>query len=169
MPVPPGQRRRLATLCFLLVALAGLFIWGGTVTPDPAMNDYPGEDAVGPNPQTYVGEQVTLGGTVVNTDPVVVRVRYGIDESFVVTLQSVGKTVETGDSVSAFGTLRDDRTLVVDGLIVRQPWRYLYMYGVSFLGGLWVLGRIATQWRLDRTQWAVVPRSDRAADGDHDA
>lgn len=58
------------------------------------------------------------------------------------TLRSVEKPVEASDLVSIFGTLRDERTLAVDGLVVREPW---YMYGVSYLGGLWVLGRIAVQ------------------------
>jgi starvation-inducible outer membrane lipoprotein len=46
-----------------------MLVWGGTVTPDPTINNYPDEDDIGPTPEAYVGQQVTLGGTVVATDP----------------------------------------------------------------------------------------------------
>ncbi|NHN46611.1 hypothetical protein G9464_03245 [Halostella sp. JP-L12] len=164
-----GRRRRVAAVAALLAALAGLLVWGGTVAPDPSVNDFPDEDEVGPAPGEYVGERVKLGGTVVGTDPVVVRVPYG-DESMDVALQSLDRTVERGDSVTAFGTLRGERTLAVEGVVVSEPWEMQYMYVVSFLGGLWVFARIARQWRFDREQLAVVPRGERRGpDGDRDA
>lgn len=164
-----ARRSRLAAIAVLLLALFGLFVWGGTVAPDPSMNAYPDEDEVGPAAGQYVGERVTLGGTVVETAPVVVRVPYA-DGSMNVTLQSVEQPVDRGDSVTAFGTLRDERTLAAERVVVRAPWEMRYMYVVSFLGGLLVLARIARQWRFDREELAMVPRTGaRSAEGESDA
>lgn len=151
--------RGLAGL-LLVVVLAGVLVGAGALGPDPATNDHPDSDDVGPDPSAFVGQQVTIGGTVVDTDPVVLRVRYGVDEVRYVTLVDVGEPVSSGDSISAFGTLTDEGTLDVDRALVRAPWETWYMYGVSFLGGLWVLGRIGRHWRLDRDRLALVPRGD---------
>lgn len=166
---PAGRYGRAAVFCALLLALAGLLVLGGTVTPDPSVNHFPDEDDVAPNPDAYVGERVVLGGTVVETEPTVVRVR-GDDAAVDFTLRDADASPDPGDSVTAFGTLRGDRTLAVDGMFVREPWEFWYMYAVSFLGGLWVLARLARQWRFDRAEVAFVPR-DRSgsADGDTDA
>lgn len=164
-----GRRARAAAFCALLLALAGLLVLGGTVTPDPSVNHFPGEDEVAPTPDSYVGERTTLSGTVVETDPTVIRVT-GDDAAVDITLRGADATLGPGDSVTAFGTLRGDRTLDVDRMFVREPREFWYMYAVSFLGGLWVLARLARQWRFDRAEAAFVPRTrPGSADGDRDA
>jgi len=164
-----GRYGRAGAFCALLLALAGLLVLGGTVAPDPSANHFPDEDEVAPAPEAYAGERVTVGGTVVETDPAVVRVTGG-GAAAEITLRNADESVDPGDSVTASGTLRDGRTLAVDGMFVREPWELRYMYVVSFLGGLWVLARLARQWRFDRSRAAFAPRprSD-AADGDRDA
>ena len=67
----PGHSRRFLAIFILLAGLAALFVWAGTVTPDPAMNNYPENDEFGSDPEAYVGKQVEIHGTVVATDPVV--------------------------------------------------------------------------------------------------
>ena len=161
-----GQRARAAAFCALLLALAGLLVLGGTVTPDPSANRFPGEDEVVPTPDAYVGERATLSGTVVETDPTVIRVTGG-DAAVDLTLRDADASPDPGDSVTAFGTLRGDRTFDVEGMFVREPWELRYMFAASFLGGLWVLAR---QWRFDRAELAFVPRArSDSADGDPDA
>lgn len=157
------QHLRLLAVGAVLVCLVGLFVWTGTVSPNPALNDFPGNDQVGPNPDAYVGQHVSLSGTVVATDPVIVEVQYGIDERREITFENLDEHVVEGQHVNAFGTLTDESTLKVENALVRSPWEKWYMYAVSFLGGLWVLGRLLVHWRFDRNRLAFVPRGDRSA------
>lgn len=164
---PYGQRGRFLAAFVLLAALVGLLFWYGMLPPyDPTMNDLPDEDDVGPDPNAYVGQQVVLGGNVVDTDPVVVEVHHE-DDSSTFTFQDADDALETGteplevdDSVTASGTLTDDSTLEVDRSLTREPWELQYMYVVSFLGGLWVLGRFFQGWQFDRSRLAFVARAD---------
>ena len=161
MPTEPfGQRFRLLAIVALLGGLAVMFVWAGTLSPDPAMNNYPGNAEVGPQPEAYVGQQVSIGGTVVATDPAIVAVEHP-DRTHVVTLEGLDESVVEGQQVSAFGTLTDAATLQVENALVRSPWETWYMYAVSFLGGLWVLGRILAHWRPDRARLAFVLRGER--------
>lgn len=169
-----GQLGRAAAICCCLIAFAGLFVWGGAASPEPPSYDNPSNVAVVPSPDAYVGEAVTLYGTVVATDPVVVRATSD-DASIDITLRGADATHATGDEVMVVGTLRDDRTLAVDRIVDRdrvadhEPWEYGYLLGVSLLGALWILGRVARQWRIDRTAVALTPRADDTTDGEADA
>jgi len=152
-------RGRLAAAVLLVGVLVGLFLWAGTITPAADDRSFPDGDEVGPTPEAYVGERVSLSGTVVATDPAVVEVEYGVDGTRTVTVTGVGATVDRGDSLRAFGTLTDGSTLSADRTVVREPWELRYMYGVSFLAGLWVLGRTLRRWRVDADRLAFVPRA----------
>ena len=158
MPTEPfGQRVRLLTIVALLASLAVMFVWAGTLSPDPSMNNYPGSDEVGLQPEAYVGQQVKISGPVVATDPAVVAVEHP-DGTHEVTLEGLAESVAEGQHVSAFGTLTDASTLEVENALVRSPW---YMYAVSFIGGLWVLARLLAHWRPDRDRLGFVPRGER--------
>ena len=164
-----GHRGRLLVIVLCLLALGGLTVWYGTLSYDPDRNHFPDNDDVGPDPEAYVGDRVSLGGTVVATDPVTVEAIYGTDDSFELVLENVDEPLEVGDRMSAFGTLTDPSTLDAERTIVRAPWELLYMYLVSFLGGLLVLGRFVRGWNLDRSILAFVPTTDsRIDDGDRD-
>ncbi|MFC4247704.1 hypothetical protein ACFOZ7_12130 [Natribaculum luteum] len=161
---PYGQRGRLLAALVLLAVLAGFLVWDGTATADPSLNQFPDDEAVVNEPRAYVDERVVLGGRVVDTDPVVVEISHTGD-SRTVTLEDVDATVQNadralkrGDEVSAFGTLENPSTLATERTIVRESWELQYMYVVSLLGGLWVLGRFVRGWRFDREQLAFVPR-----------
>jgi hypothetical protein len=155
---PYGSRLRLAAFVVLLVCLGGLLVGAGTITPP-----YPDEDRIGQHPDAYVGQSVMLGGTVVGTDPITIEADPETGESFQVTLQHVDESVAVGDEIVAFGTLEDDSTLTVERAVVRSPWEFTYMYLVSFIGGLWVLGRLATQWRIDGDRLVLLPGGDNDA------
>ena len=161
MPTEPfGHRVRLLAVVVLLASLAVMFVWAGTLSPDPAMNNYPGNTEVGAQPEAYVDQQVEIGGTVVATDPAVIEVEHP-DGTHDVTLEGLDESVAEGQQVSAFGTLTDASTLQVDKALVRWPWETWYMYAVSFLGGLWVLARLLAHWRPDRARLAFRPRGER--------
>ncbi|MDG5760335.1 hypothetical protein QA600_13410 [Natronococcus sp. A-GB1] len=158
--------KRLLALGLLVGALGGLFVWYGTVTYDPALNDYPDEADIAPTPEAYVDERVTLSGEIVATDPVVAEVE-AEDRTWLVALEGAdGALVRDGESapgkeIRAHGTLTAPETLATDRAVVREPWELTYMYAISLVGAVWVLGRAATGWRVDPDQLAVVPREHR--------
>ena len=160
-----GRYGRVVTAVVLLAALAGLTVWAGATT-DLMSSGHPTEVDVTPNREAYVGERVALGGRVVDTDPVVIATRasgYGrftlvdADEA----LQNAEGPLERGDQVTAFGTLADESTLIVDRTTVGDTAGTAYMLVVSFFGGLWVVGRFARDWRFDRRRLAFVRRDER--------
>lgn len=154
------HRPRVLAFCVLVLCLVGLLVWAGTIGPNPAMNDFPGNGEVGPNPEAYVGERVGIGGVVVATQPVVIEMEYGLDGRHEITLTNLDESVEVGQDVSAFGTLTDEQTLAVERALVRSPWERWYMFVVSFLGGVWVLARLVRDWRVDADRLALVPRGE---------
>ncbi|MFP8890763.1 hypothetical protein ACLI4U_13480 [Natrialbaceae archaeon A-CW2] len=163
---PFGQRGRLLCALVLLAALGGLLVWYGTLPAyDSSMNDFPNEDDVAPEPDAYVDQQVVLGGHVVDTEPVTIEVTTdGSSSTFTVhnaneALRNSDQSLESGDRVTAFGTLTDTSTLEAERYSTREPWEAQYMYVVSFLGGLWVLGRFVRGWQFDRGRLAFVPRT----------
>jgi hypothetical protein len=153
-----GQRIRFLAFIGLTTALLTMLLWAGTLSPDPAMNSYPDEDQISQNPDAYVGQSVSVAGTVVDTDPLVIETVPDTGDSFQVTLRSLNRPAAVGDEITAFGTLEGESTLAVERATVRSPWEFTYMYIISFLGGLLVLGRLATQWRFDTTHLAFRPR-----------
>lgn len=152
-------RRRAGLVLALLLALAVSLVAFGTVDPDPSTNTFPRNDEVVADPGAHVGDRVAVGGTVVGTDPVVVRLENGVGVHDVAVAGLERPAVSTGDRLSAFGTLSGTDAVEAERSIVRAPWELAYMYGVSFLGGLVVLGRLGLGWRFDGERWVLVPRA----------
>ncbi|WP_425461941.1 hypothetical protein [Natronosalvus hydrolyticus] len=168
---PFGQRGRLLAGVLLFTLLIGMLLVAGTTANDPLEHQYPTDVEVTPTPEMYVGEQVILGGRIVDTDPVTIATRasgYGrftlVDANTEV--RNLEGSLQTGDHVTVFGTLEDENTLVVEYGLTQSPDDRSYMFLVSFLGGLWVAGRFLTGWRFDRKTLAFVPRADTKAQGD---
>ncbi|WP_455449215.1 hypothetical protein [Natrinema thermotolerans] len=154
--------RRLGGLV-LLVALVELTLLAG-VTADPLESEYPTADDVTQNREAFVGERVVLSGRVVETDPVVAA-RADDDGRFTLVdasdrLRNGDGPLERGDRVTAFGRLVDESTLAVERTTVGDAIGTAYMLVASLLGGLWTVGRFATDWRFDRERVAFVRRSD---------
>ncbi|MFB6202613.1 MAG: hypothetical protein ABEI98_11470 [Halorhabdus sp.] len=153
------QRRALGVIV-LVGLLFGLFVWAGTTSPNPAANRYPGTTALLEDYDAYVGERVQVGGTVMRTDPVVIAISNGV-ASRELTVRNAGQSVEVGDQLVVFGTVRAGNTVVVAESRAREPWEAQYMYAVSFLGGLWVLGRLVNGWTINTNRWTVEPRDTK--------
>ncbi|WP_084777693.1 hypothetical protein [Natrialba sp. SSL1] len=140
-------------------------VWYGTQPSyAPELNDYPDENDVAPNPDAYVDQQITLGGEIVTTDPVVLEVDHPAATSVTIlnanaALETTDGPLESGDGLTAFGTLEETDTLDADRTMTREPWEAYYMYVISFIGGLFALGYFVRHWRFDRTQLAFVPRT----------
>lgn len=145
----------------LLGALLGLAVWHGSLAPDPALGAYPGAEQVGTDYDRYVGEQVSVWGLVVDTNPVVIEMGYGVKQAMRLRLIGLDPSVAVteGDRLVVFGLLQPDRTVRVLNAVPVAGWGVPYTYTVSFLAGLWVLGRIVQYWRVDAGAWVLRRRS----------
>lgn len=155
--------RRVAALAILLVVLAGLFVSFGALDPAPDRHAYPDEDDLAADYDAHVGGPASLGGTVVATDPVTIEVGHdrGTDRYTV----RGAPDVEEGQYLRAFGTVEPERTLAARETVVRDGWEAVYMWAVSVLAALWVLGRAVRHWRVDSDRIGFRPR---LRGGDHD-
>ena len=168
-PILAGRTTRVLAVLLLLGLLSACFVWAGATPDDPLESEYPDETEVEPTREAYVGEQVSLGGVVVETDPLVIATRASGYGRFTLVdgearLRNADGPLERGDRVTAFGTLEDESTLIVERAVTRDPGEARYMIVASLLGGLWVAGRFLRGWRFDRTTLAFEPRDRRAAE-----
>jgi len=110
------------------------------------------------SPDEYLGERVVTGGIVQQTDPIVIQVqgRSGTQE---ITIHEADISPTVGDKVRVAGTLSDVRTIRAQTAFVVPPSGRWYAWGISFVAGLWVLGRLIRHWRVDRTTLAFEPRT----------
>ncbi|WP_092734206.1 hypothetical protein [Halopenitus persicus] len=151
------QMRRDIGILVLLALLCGLLVWAGTVKPDPTENRYPETDDLLTDYDRYVGQCTQIGGTVVSTDPVIIELSNEIDTRHI-TVRGVHRDVTADESLVVFGRVRPNSVIDAGGVITREPWEQWYMYAVSVIGGLWVLGRLLNRWQFNRRTWTVEPR-----------
>ncbi|QOS12735.1 uncharacterized protein HfgLR_13035 [Haloferax gibbonsii] len=165
----PGQR--VAGIIVLVVCLGGLLIWFGSLAPNPAVGAYPGSDELGTNYDAYLDERVVVGGTVIETEPLTIAVEYGDGE--IIELQLVDESTQLeatqGDHVTLYGTVKPNQTVVVEHAYAVPGEQYLYMYLVSFCGGLWVLARLIRTWGFEWDTWALVPDDENTVTRGDDA
>lgn len=156
---------RLAVLIILIALLAGHLIWFNTVGPNPAMGDYPGGGHLAADYEQYIGERVVVNGEVVDTNPVLVRYGPADDPKLFLTVTELSIQPERGDPISIFGIVRPDHTIEAINVVIHDR-RGLSEYGlshtwaVSFLAGIWVLGRILNHWRLNTHDLTLRPRAE---------
>ncbi|ELZ97036.1 hypothetical protein C440_04643 [Haloferax mucosum ATCC BAA-1512] len=155
--------RRLVCLVVLLGCLVFLMGWFGSLAPAPEMGAYPDEAALGSNYGAWVGEKTSLTGEVVETDPLTVATGDGSGGHLRLRVTETDRRPSPGDRLAVFGVVESDRTIRAETAYVVPSSRYGYMYGVSFVAGLWVLGRLVRTWRFDRGMWSLKPRSESFA------
>lgn len=155
-----NRHARVLGIIALICLLGSLLVWAGTVPPNPDQHRYPGNEQIVEDYDAYIGKQVQVGGTVVQTDPVVLELTH-YRGTRTVTVRDVHQPVQPGDRVVVFGEAQPNDVIDSQGVTVREPWEASYMYLISFLGGLWVLARLSNGWRLDRDRWTIVPRENR--------
>jgi hypothetical protein len=152
---------RLLVLGLLIGLLCSLLLWAGTLEADPTRNVFPDEDDFAVDYDAYIGADVETDGTILATNPVVVEVTPDGHEPLELTLTNVDPpTVQEDDQISVFGTLETDATISVTTITVRSPWEFQYMYLVSFLAGLWTLGRFRRHWTLNTDTLSFSPREE---------
>lgn len=151
-------RVRLLALFVLIAVLAGLFIAYGAELNQSNTPPYGTEDVV-TAPSTVVGERVSTGGTVVETDPLTINVDHDGETTELVLRNP--PDAATGDFLTVVGELTAARTLTVrpEPTVVRAPWEVQYMYAISLLGAGLLGLRAVNEWRLDRDELTVEPRA----------
>jgi len=152
-----SRRARALGILVLVCLLAGMFVWAGSITPNPAENRYPGNTELLEDYEAHIGDPVQISGPVVHTEPVIIRISNS-HESREINVQNFHPSVSVGERIVVFGTVGDDNTLDSDDAVVREPWEAKYMYLVSFVGGLWVLARLVNGWKINTDRWSVKPR-----------
>lgn len=160
---------RGVAIAVLAAILVGLCVWYGALDPAPAAYDFPGEDDIRADDDQYVGERVVVAGTVVDTAPLVIELEETGGEPVRVTVTDHEADPAVGDLLRVFGVLGPDRTVRAIDTLAIPPWGLWYTWTISFLGGLWVLGRILRQWRLDTDTGGLGPRTADASEGDRRA
>lgn len=153
-------RWRFAALLLLLGLLVVLFVWAGTIEADPADNNYPGTGDILENPDEYVGDRVSVSGTVIDTDPLTIEDETVPGETITFVIDGADVDPAVGDEVIVYGTLQPDNRVDAINTVHREPWEAVYMYIISFLGGLWVLARLVNGWTVDTATWSIVPRTE---------
>jgi hypothetical protein len=152
-----GRSRPLAFIV-LLALLVGLAIWYGSLTPAPALGAYPDVEDLATSSDQYRGETVEVGGRVVDTTPVTIRVEYGASTTDRFTVTDLSVTPVEGEKLRVYGVVEDDQTIQAVNAFTVPPQGQWYAWGTSFLAGLWVLARLIRQWQLDRTNWTLNRR-----------
>jgi hypothetical protein len=141
------RRRRLGALLVVGCLLGVVLVGAGTIPVVDLTADY----------DSHVGERVQVAGPVVDTDPV--RIDNDGIVLTVVGVESVSKEpTERGDNLVVYGTVDSDRTITAHDVVVRSPWEFQYLYGISLVGALWVVGRFLRGWRFSVGRLAFEPR-----------
>jgi len=155
-----SPRARLLAVVVLLAALFGLVVWHGTLDPAPDAGAYPGSAELAADYDERLGDSVALEGEIVGIDPVVIESEYGVGESIRLTVVGLDPDVEIGEGalLRVFGVVDPGRTIRAENAFVVPATGPLYASGISFLAGLWVLGRIVRRFRFDRSEPGLVRR-----------
>ncbi len=141
----------------LFTILISLFVWHGSLSPDPESNIYPGERELIRDHHGYIGEKVEVGGRVISESPLTIEVKYG-GETMELFVTGTDAKVREGDRLTVFGTLQEDNIVTASKVVVQPFLNIVYMYLVSIVAALWVLSRILTQWRWNHRDKALEPR-----------
>ncbi|PSP76994.1 hypothetical protein BRC81_11685 [Halobacteriales archaeon QS_1_68_20] len=154
-----GLRVRLVVLAALLLALAGLGVWFGSLPPVPEAGSYPDESLFLTDYDAAVGERVVFDGEVTGTDPVTVHVEAG-SEATSVRLRGAEADVSPGDRVQVYGVVEPGGVVRALNVVPVSSWGMPYAVVVSALAGLWVLARLHRHWEVDAEGWCLR-RTDR--------
>lgn len=152
-------RGRLGLLLTLVALLFGLAVWYGSLAPAPALGAYPSQEHLATDYDRYLGERVTVDGSVQTTDPVTITAEYGAGQTIRLTVTGLSTSVSEGETLRVYGVVEPDSTIrAINAFTVprRGLW---YTWTVSFVAGLWVLGRIIRYWKLDTGDWTLEPRA----------
>jgi len=146
-----------ASLRLLGIVLCLLLVVGMSVHYDAVDDDhwpYPDGADLDANYGDHVGERTFLFGTVQETDPAngTVDILVETDRGQLpLTVGGVDRAVEPGGVIQVHGTVRPDRRLTAETVVVVNPAgsSKLFKYAVSLVGALLVAVLFFSHWRID--------------------
>jgi hypothetical protein len=145
------DRWRLLVVALALVLLAAMMVDYAASDPQRQSSGA----ALAADDDRHVGERISTWATVVAVREGAFDIRFGGVE---LTVVGSDAAVEPGDSVAVYGTLRPDRRLAAERVLVSARDSRLYMFAVSALGVGLALVAFLSRWRFDRRRLAFVPR-----------
>jgi hypothetical protein len=148
---------RVGAVVAILFGLTFLCVLYGSLSPAPDRGAYPNEGDFVPSPVKYKGELVTTGGRVVDTNPVALEIstKGGFQK---VTIVGTSELPTVGQKVRVFGRLESDKTVRAKNVLIVENSGLWYTKYVSFVAGIWVLGRIIIHWKVVKTTATIIPR-----------
>jgi hypothetical protein len=108
----------------------------------------------------YLGERVSVGGQIVDTAPITIVAETTTGHHVRLTITDLSTPVTRHRELLVYGIAKPGHTVrAIRGFTV-APSASVYAVTVSFFAGIWVLARIVRHWRIDPTDWTLVPRSE---------
>lgn len=154
-----SRRSRIVAIITILVLLLSLFTWYGSLSPAPEKGRFPGNDELVEDYEEYIGKEVEVGGEVIETDPVTIEVESG-DSTIELEIQDLQEEPSKGDRLTVYGTAKENKTVYAQNEIIRPAWRYVYMYGISLIGAVWIGLRLVGQWKFDKGNFSFKVRDE---------
>lgn len=163
-PMKFSRGRRVILILFLLTVLFSLLVVGGIDRPPaPELGIYPHTEEIAQQSTDYQNQSVSFVAQVVSTEPVIVRATYGTElgaKSIRLKITELGAIVNRGDRLQIFGVLIGPQTVRATNVVVVPQSGLWYVWVISFIAGLWILGRIIRHWKIDLQTWAFLPRAE---------
>lgn len=149
---------RLAVVATVVVAVLASSVLFGSLPPAPESGVPPGTDELVTEYDMYVGTKVLTAGPVLSTDPIRIRVKSNYGETMVLRVEGVDRSVSPGDHLTIYGVLKEGNRITAVDTVRKPGWAYLLTRVISFVAGLWVLGRALLHWQFDASQFVFALR-----------
>lgn len=153
------SKYRAFTILILVLILFTLFVWHGSLEPDPEKGDYPRAEHLIKDYDRYVGDRAEIGGEVIDEDPIRIEIEHG-DEKKILKITGTDKQVNRGNRLSVYGTVKEDNTIEAANTVVTPFFNYIYMYVISLVGASWISLRIVKQWRWNGERSCLERREE---------
>ncbi len=150
---------RFTVIVFLIIILVSMFIWFGSLGPEPSNGAYPGKEELFEDYDDHVGEKVEVTGDVVDTDPLTIKIER-LDEEMKLQVTGTDIQSEGGDKLQVFGVLHEDHSIRAENAVRLPLGNYIYMYAVSIVAAIWISIRIITRWRWDGKEHRIEERDE---------
>lgn len=155
-------RRRALLFTLLLGIQVGFMLHFGLIAEQCRTPNYsfcPETETLATEYQQYKGRTLTLTGTVVMTEPLIIALPYH-NGVLRVEVQNVERQVTSGSRLRVYGTLHPNHVIHAHDVIVHPATNRRIMFAVSMLAILLTTALGLYQWTFVRTQLVFHGRSE---------